>query len=122
MMKYLLIETSPHHSVHSDDENPLSKASEKESGVAPVPRKRRHAIGEQNDSSWWCFSLSNVHLNILIFLPIMKLNHRLFLITSFMPNSSAAVMPYPRTKMKINLISLQISRNTEKNHRLPSGK
>ena len=41
--------------------------------------------------------------------------------TSFMPWSSAAVMPYPSMKMKMNLMSLQRSRKTLKNHKFPSG-
>ena len=41
--------------------------------------------------------------------------------TSFMPWSSAAVMPYPIMKMKMNLMSLQRSKKTLKNHKFPSG-
>ena len=55
-------------------------------------------------------------------LPMIKLNHLPFLMTSFIPSSSAAVIPKPMTKIKINLMSLQISVAQPKNHKLPSGK
>ena len=52
---------------------------------------------------------------------MMRLYHLPFLMTSFMPWSSAAAIPNPITKMKMNLKSLHRSVNTPKNQRFPSG-
>ena len=49
-------------------------------------------------------------LSGLVQVPATKLYHLPFLITSFMPWSSAAANPYPRRKTKIKLTSLQISK------------
>ena len=53
--------------------------------------------------------------------PMTKQYHLPFLMTSFIPCSSAAVIPYPITKMKMNFMSLQRSVNAPKNQRFPSG-
>lgn len=50
-----------------------------------------------------------------------RLNHLPFLMTFFKSCSSAAAKPKPITKMKMNLMSLQMSVKKPKNQRFPSG-